>query len=37
VNPLKIKIPGKNIKEMHGSRSKIPSKISHQAVLHGGI
>jgi hypothetical protein len=25
------------INEMHGSRSKIPSKKSRQAVLHGGI
>jgi hypothetical protein len=25
------------IKEMHGSRSKIPSKISRQAALRGGI
>jgi hypothetical protein len=25
------------INEMHGSRSKIPSKKSHQAALRGGI
>jgi hypothetical protein len=27
----------KNINEMHGSRSKIPSKKSCQAALRGGI
>jgi hypothetical protein len=38
VSPLQIKIPSKNsINEMHGSRSKIPSKKSRQAALRGGI
>jgi hypothetical protein len=37
VSLLKIKIPSKNMHEMHGSRSKIPSKKSRKAALQGGI